>query len=158
MSIFTTELELQLHQIAVFLQEDIKRQLIDDGHTATGGLVDSIKATVSRGSDAFVIEGHMAKQGIFVISGRDKGAKGVPIDALVKWIEIKNFSQGITDTRGLAFAIQKSIKKKGIKPSDFIGKVFKENETLIEDRIHNAIDKALNVSLDNLITNAKKLS
>jgi len=156
MSIFTQQLEMQLHQVATFLQEDIKRQLIDDGHTATGELVDSIKATVARGSNMYVIEGNMAKQGQFIISGRQKGAKGVPIDALVKWIQNKNFSNGVKETRGIAFAIQSSIKEKGIKADDFIGKVFDKNKGFISDKINNAVKIALDLSLTNLINNAKQ--
>jgi len=157
MSIFARELEMQLHQIATFLQEDVKRQLIDDGHKATGELIDSIKAVVSKGSDMFVIEGSMAKQGVFVISGRKKGLKGIPIDALVRWIQQKGFSNDIKQTRGIAFAIQTSVKKKGIKPNDFIGKVFDTNRKLIEDKINNAIKKALDISITNLVTNAKQI-
>ena len=95
MSVFTEEINRQLYQISTFLQEDIKQILIDDGHTATGELVNSIKNTVSTGSGVFVIEGHMAKHGEYIIRGRKEGAKGIPIKALIKWISQKNFSSGI---------------------------------------------------------------
>ena len=157
MSIFTQEIERQLYQISTFLQEDIKQILLDKGHNATGELVESIKNTVSRGSDMFTIEGSMAKQGEFVINGR-LGAKGVPIDALVKWIQNKNFSNGISSTRGLAFAIQKSIKKKGIKPDDFIGEVFDKNKGLIERKLDEAVGNALTLSLTNLVNNAQQFA
>tara|TARA_R110002167_G_scaffold174781_2_gene373732 strand:+ start:2623 stop:3099 length:477 start_codon:yes stop_codon:yes gene_type:complete len=158
MSIFTQEIERQLYQISTFLQEDIKQILLDKGHNATGELVESIKNTVSRGSDMFTIEGSMAKQGEFVINGRLIGAKGVPIDALVKWIQNKNFSNGISSTRGLAFAIQKSIKKKGIKPDDFIGEVFDKNKGLIERKLDEAVGNALTLSLTNLVNNAQQFA
>lgn len=152
------ELRRQLNVISTFLQEDIKQQLIDDEHNASGELVASIKNVVSEGSDMFVIEGSMAKQGVFVISGREVGAKGVPIDALVKWIENKGFSAGIKGTRGLAFAIQKSIKKKGIKPNDFISEVFDKNRNNINQRIEEATRKSLDVALTNLVNNAKQFA
>ena len=53
----------------------------------------------------------------YIDSGRKKGAKAVPFTALVKWIKKKNFTG---DVNKLAFAIQKSIRKKGIKPRPFI--------------------------------------
>ena len=153
---FTQQLEMQLYQIATFLKEDIKQQLLDDGHRATGELIESINTVVSKGSDMFVIEGMMGKTGLFIITGRQAGAKGVPIDALVKWIENKGFSDGIRSTRGIAFAIQKSIKEKGIKPDDFIGKVFEKDRDLIYQKLQSAAYDALNVSLTNLINNANK--
>lgn len=158
MSIFTEEIERNLHQISIFLQEDIKQILIDDGHRSTGELVDSIKNTVSAGSNMFVIEGHMAKHGEYIIRGRQKGALGVPIKALIKWIENKNFSTGIKSTKGLAFAIQSSIKKKGIKPNDFIGKVFDKNRAIIERKLNKSVENALTLSLTNLVNNAKQFA
>lgn len=158
MSTFTQQLERNLNQLAIFLQEDIKRQLIDDGHRATGELVESIKAVVSKGSDMYVIEGSMAKHGLFIISGREKGAKGVPIDALIKWISNKGFTQGIKETKGMAFAIQKTIKKKGIKSNDFIGKVFDKNKSHIDAKVNESVRIALDLSIKNLITNAQQFS
>lgn len=149
------QLEQQLYTIATYLREDIKKRLIDDGHTATGELVDSIRTAVSREISMYVINGYMAKQGVFIISGRSAGAKGVPIDALMKWIENKGFSDGIKYTKGIAFAIQKSIKKKGIKPNDFIGKSFDENRLFIGNRLMDAVSEQMHLSITNMINNAK---
>lgn len=150
------ELEAQLLMIAAYLETEIKNQLLENGHKATGQLIESISNTVSRGSNMFVIEGSMAKQGAFVISGRAKGLKGVPIDALVNWIKAKNFSTTIKSTRGLAFAIQKSIKEKGIKPDDFIGDTFEKNRNRISRDVEQAIEKSLDFALTNLVNNAKQ--
>lgn len=149
------QLEQSLHVIATYLREDIKQRLIDDGHEATGELINSIKTIVGRESSMYKIDGFMAKQGVFIISGRSAGAKGIPIDALVKWIENKNFSDGIKNTRGLAFAIQTSIKKKGIKPNDFIGKSFDENRLFIGNRLMDAVSEQMHLSITNMINNAK---
>ena len=151
-------LETELNTIARFLEQAIREQLVEDGKIASGELVKSIENVVSRGSNSFVIEGSMAEQGKFVISGRKVGAKGVPIDALVRWIEQKNFSTGVKSTRGLAFAIQKNIKEKGIEPNDFIETVFQRFEGQIDRDINNAIEQALDVELTNLITNAQRLA
>lgn len=155
-SVFTNELEKQLLLIAAFLEEDIRRILLEKGHNSTGELVKSIKNVVSRGSSQFTIEGEMAIQGAYIISGRDKGLKGVPVDALVKWIENKKFSDGIKNTRGLAFAIQKTIIKKGIKPDDFISEVFEKRSGRIEKKMGKIIEDALDLSLTNLVNKAKK--
>lgn len=152
------QLEQSLHVIATYLREDIKQRLIDDGHEATGELINSIKTVVGRESSMYKIDGFMAKQGVFIISGRSAGAKGVPIDALVKWIENKNFSDGIKSTRGLAFAIQTSIKKKGIKPNDFIGKSFDANRVFIGNSLHQAVSDQMHISIKNMINHSKQFA
>ncbi len=84
-----------------------------------------------------------------------KGKKGVPVDALEKWIKARGI-QGrdkkgrFIKRRSLAFAIQTNIKKFGIKASNWydvaIDKVLEDNEIIellegaaIEDLI-NAIE------------------
>lgn len=85
---------------------------------ASGNLRNSIKAIPFK--DAIGIE--MDSYFRFVQSGRKSNKKGVPVDALIKWIN----ERGLTgkdkkgkrmSTRSFAFAIQRNIKKFGI-PSD----------------------------------------
>lgn len=152
------ELEEQLYVISEFLKKDIQDVLLQDGHKATGELIKSIENAVIKGSDMYVIEGSMAYYGQFVITGREKGKKGVPIDALVRWINNKKFVEGIKKTRGVAFAIQKSIIEKGIKPNDFIEKAFDKSRDKIETNIDRAVEKALDLALTNLINNAKQFA
>ena len=157
-NIFNIELEKQLKLIASFLENDIREILLKKGHNASGELNRSIENVVKQGSNMFTIEGLMAEQGKFIINGRDKGLKGVPIDALVKWIEQKNFASAVNKKRNLAFAIQKSIKQKGIKPDDFISEVFERRADRINNKIGKAVEEALDVSLTNLINKAKKFT
>lgn len=152
------ELEIQLNEIAEFLKKDIQDILLADGHKATGELISSIENTVIKGSDMYVIEGSMAFQGQFIITGREKGKKGVPISALVDWIRNKKFVDGIKKVRGVAFAIQKSIIDNGIKPNDFIEKAFDKSRDRIEVNIDQAVEKALDFALTNLINNAKQFA
>ena len=166
---FNQTLEMNLYQIATFLKADVKQQLIDDGHRATGELVDSINTAVIQGSNMWVIEGSMAKQGEYIIKGRKIGETGVPLSAIQKWIDNKNFSNGISDksllkiktggkyagTSPLSYLIQRGIKEKGIEPDDFIGKVFEKNRDLIGAKLDEAVYNALDASLTNLINNAK---
>lgn len=165
------QLEQSLHVIATYLREDIKQRLIDDGHTATGELVDSIKTVVSREVSMYVVNGYMAKQGIFIISGREKGAKGVPLEALQKWVENKPFSNGI-DAKLLlkiesgkfegfspmAIISQRNIKLRGIKPNDFIGKSFDANRVFIGNSLHQAVSDQMHISIKNMINHAKQFA
>ncbi len=97
----------------------------------------------------------MNDYGQWVQSGRLRGKKGVPIDALEKWIKARGI-QGrdkkgrFIKRRSLAFAIQTNIKKFGIRSANWydvaIDKVLEDNEIIellegaaIEDLI-NAIE------------------
>jgi hypothetical protein len=65
----------------------------------------------------------------YVQSGRLPGKKGVPIEAIEKWIKSRRLSDKLKGrdkkgrfitNRSFAFAIQKNIKKFGIAPSNFL--------------------------------------
>jgi hypothetical protein len=66
----------------------------------------------------------------FVDEGRKKG-KYVPIAPLVKWARVKLGLSG-DEARGAAFAISKSIKKKGIKATNIFTDAIKEFKRDIE--------------------------
>jgi hypothetical protein len=71
----------------------------------------------------------------WVQSGRLPGKKGVPIEALEKWIKSRGLigrdKKGrFIKTRSFAFAIQNNIKKFGIRPANFLDTAI---ETLAED-------------------------
>lgn len=73
---------------------------------------DSIQIKMLKASDGGSV-------GEYVQMGRGKNAKGVPISALLKWIKDRRIkSRDLTD-RQLAFAIQRNIKKFGIRPSNW---------------------------------------
>ena len=90
-----------------------------------------------------------------VNSGRRKGLKGVPIEALEAWITQRGLKgrdkkgKFITK-RSFAFAIQTNIKKFGIKPSNFVeysldvleqnDKLFKTIEDITFDELVNLIE------------------
>ncbi len=92
----------------------------------SGKLRDSIQVNVKKvNENETVIQVLAEEYSKWVQSGRLPGKKGVPIDALEKWIK----ERGLTgrDKRGrfikrrsFAFAIQNNIKKFGIRPSNFL--------------------------------------
>jgi hypothetical protein len=55
----------------------------------------------------------MDDYGKYVDSGRRKGAKKVPLDVLIAWIERKAIVNGDKEVKSLAFAIQQTIFKEG---------------------------------------------
>lgn len=94
-------------------------ELLRQDKRASGELIQSIRTVIE---DIFngvrMTERHIF-YGDFVESGRKRGGKKVPIQALEQWIKTKNFGSGINRT-SLAFAIQTNIHKFGIEPSKWL--------------------------------------
>jgi len=92
---------------------------------ASGKLRDSIQVNVKQSQGQTVIELIAEQYSQWVQSGRLPGRKGVPIDALEKWIKERGLvgrdKRGrFIKRRSFAFAIQNNIKKFGIRPSNFL--------------------------------------
>lgn len=116
---------------------------------ASGTLKNSIKAVATKDNTIIVLgPGGKALNQTYgdwggkgdVNIGRKKNLKGVPIEALEKWITQRGLKgrdkkgRFITK-RSFAFAIQQNIKKFGIRPSNFVEiaiDVLEENRKLIE--------------------------
>jgi len=76
---------------------------------------------------------------VFVDKGRKAKATPPPVAPILKWMKEK----GIGNDLGIAFAISKSIGKKGIQPRPFIS------------RFNNDLDAFINAYLDDFIANVK---
>lgn len=116
---------------------------------ASGTLKNSIKAVATKNNTIIVLgPGGKALNQTYgawggngdVNLGRKKGLKGVPIEALEKWITQKGLKgrdkKGkFINKRSFAFAIQQNIKKFGIRSSNFVEislDVLEKNRKLIE--------------------------
>jgi len=121
---------------------------------ASGRLRDSIKVQTVQQGDHTIIEVISEAYAQWVQSGRLPGKKGVPISALEKWIKDRNLTgrdkKGrFIKRRSFAFAIQKNIKKFGIRPSNFLDVVL---DTLADDpRIIEALENGAYEELIDLI-------
>jgi hypothetical protein len=91
---------------------------------ATASLFNSVQVTALQSDTNPVLTVNMNDYGQWVQSGRLPGKKGVPVDALEKWIKARGI-QGrdkkgrFIKRRSLAFAIQTNIKKFGIRASNW---------------------------------------
>lgn len=136
---------MDLQRLAPIIEQVIKQTLSQDRYpfgrsgklgdkVASGKLKNSIKA-IQTDANTIVVYGPGGKplnqtygdwggRGDVNI-GRKANLKGVPIDALEKWINSRGLKgrdkkgKFIT-TRSFAFAIQQNIKKFGIRPSNYI--------------------------------------
>lgn len=130
-----------------------KRQGISD-KIATGSLYNSIKVNVVPGNQTEIIQISMNDYGQWVQSGRLPGKKGVPVDALERWIKARGI-QGrdkkgrFITRRSFAFAIQQNIKKFGIRTSNWYDVAI--DKVLDDDEVINLLEGAAIDELINLI-------
>ena len=138
-----------LKAIATMLVDAIRIAIADVGLDGSK-LQASIEAEVSKGD---TVTAYMIEYGQWVISGRRKFVKKVPIAALLQWIQDKGITpreiNGKTiSTNQLAFAIQNGIFKNGIKGRDFITPAVNDDfvalaEQMVLDAMVDEVDQVL---------------
>jgi hypothetical protein len=92
---------------------------------ASGKLKNSINVQVNESQEQTTIQVIAEDYFQWVQSGRLPGKKGVPIESIEQWIRERKLKgrdkKGkFIKNRNFAFAIQKNIKKFGIRPSNFL--------------------------------------
>lgn len=114
-------------------------ELLNQGHTASEALFNSIQSVIEHTLTGITISAQALYYAKFVNAGRKPGTKGVPIDVLIEWIRRKRLNMEGKRERSVAFAMQRSIRDKGIKPSRFIDKsIDKFNKS---KRLENKIER-----------------
>lgn len=87
-----------------------------------------------------------------------KGLKALPMKVLLDWVKEKNIKFNIDLDKSMAFAIQKNIKKFGIRPSNIEDKLFdqiEKNENIIGLLEDKAFEDLVNMVEYNLTANTK---
>lgn len=114
-------------------------ELLNQGHTASEALFNSIQSVIEHTLTGITISAQALYYAKFVNAGRKPGTKGMPINVLVEWIRRKRLNMEGKRERSVAFAMQRSIRDKGIKPSRFIDKsIDKFNKS---KRLENKIER-----------------
>jgi hypothetical protein len=118
----------------------LTRELLRAGKDASGQLIRSINYKIVEDAEIIRMEILAEKYLEFVDKGRKPGSYP-PIKPLIQWVNIKGLEPQV------AYAIQKSIFKFGIKPTNIIQKVVREFETsptltrkYEEEVVNNIID------------------
>ena len=104
---------VDFQKVGNFIIKALQMELIEQGHKATGNLVNRFEQRALSLPNSLVLEILMDDYGTYVNNGRQKGGKKVPIDVLVAWIERKAIVSGDKKVKSLAFAIQQTIHKEG---------------------------------------------
>lgn len=109
-------------EIADFIRDTLQMELLNQGHVASEALFNSIECVTRKTLSAFDFTAQSVYYAQFVNDGRKKGVKGIPLGTLLNWIRLRKFELHGKKEASVAFAIQNSIKQKGIKASRFIDK------------------------------------
>jgi hypothetical protein len=91
----------------------LQKELMAQGHKATGNLVNSFEQRVLELPNSMVLEILMDDYGTYVNEGRKAGGKKVPIDVLIQWIYRRGIASGDKEVKNVAFAIQQKIWQEG---------------------------------------------
>ena len=81
-----------LQQIAQYLSDTLQMELLNQGHTASEALFNSIQSVIDQTLTGITISAQALYYAKFVNAGRKPGTKGVPIDVLVEWIRRKRLN------------------------------------------------------------------
>ena len=136
---------VDFNKVGKLIIASLQKELIEQGHDATGNLINSFEQRVIEVPNSIVLEILMDDYGIYVNEGRAKKRKKVPINVLVDWIERKAIVNGDKEVKSLAFAIQQTIHKEGIPTKGSFK--FSNNgrrKGFIDFVINNELDKVYN--------------
>lgn len=105
----------------------LAQEILRAGKNASGKLIKSLNYKLKKDGEAVLLVIESEKYLEFIDKGRRKGTYP-PIKPLLEWTRIKGMN------KGAAYAIQKSIFKFGIPPTNIISKVVNRFETSDELR------------------------
>lgn len=116
----------------------IKQNLKAAGKDATGSLITGTMGTATIQGTRIVYEAKAPEHYVFVDKGRRAGAKQTPTKPIEKWIKQKGLDLN-------AFAVARSIAKKGIKATNIYTNAIKEfkEEIDLDSVLRNEIIKEI---------------
>ena len=155
MSRITSESEHSIFEKAVVeisnnAVENMAKAMVKKKKQASGKMVRSLRYKIASRVGFTQIDIFAVYYAKWVDVGRRKGAKRVPLKALLKWVR----TRGITPDNGgseksLAFAIQTNIFKEGIKPANFI------DEAQSKAKYTEEVTRALKIEVERGFENIK---
>lgn len=150
----------ELDEIGQYIIEELAKEIIKQDHSNTGKLIQSLDYRVSSGANSISLIVEMNDYGKYVNTGRKRGARKVPIDALVEWIKQRGIESNNKKAIGIAFAIQKTIQRDGIptknsrkrgKRVEFVDDTIKRIRANLEDRVSKILEKEVELQIDNFV-------
>lgn len=149
-----------IKDVGQFIINELAKELIKQDHSATGKLIASLDYRVVNSTVGQTLLVEMLDYGKYVNTGRKRGARKVPVKALVEWVKQKGIETNNKKALGIAFAIQKTIEKEGIptvnsrkrgKRIEFVDDTLIRIGDEINRRITEAATKSIDVQIGNLV-------
>jgi hypothetical protein len=159
---------MDLESIAPILEDIIRQSLYEQRYkfgfanyrgvsnkVASGTLANSVEVQVTQNGTVTELQILMEEYGQWVQSGRLPGKGYVPVGSLMAWIKQRGLKgrdkkgRFMTD-KSFAFAIQKNIKKFGIRPANFLD--VSMEKIIADQRITDLLGEAAYDDLINAIT------
>ena len=159
---------MDLEAIAPLLEDIIRQSLYEKRYqfgfdkykgvgnkVSSGTLARSVEVQTKTNNGITELQVLMAEYGQWVQSGRGPGKGYVPVGSLIKWIKQRGLKgrdkkgKFMTD-KSFAFAIQKNIRKFGIRPANFLD--ISMEKIMADERITNLLGEAAYDDLINAIT------
>jgi hypothetical protein len=126
-----TTLEVVLDQ----LYATTLKALLDIGLATNSDIVKSVTVTPNNNGIEILTENYA----IYIDSGRRPLARRVPFNVILAWVKDRGISFTGKSDREVAYMIQTSIYRKGIRPRKFISTLQKDIERLTGETIEEAI-------------------
>ena len=119
---------------------DAQTRLRRNKSIATGLLINS-GAVKTKGEQ--VLAGFPTLYAYYTEFGRRAG-KFPPFRYIYEWVRVKHFATDDKEAKSIAYAVQKSIGKKGTKPHPFLKPAFEKNKGLMGAIMRKAARKVMN--------------
>ena len=139
------EITSEIRQICNEFIERYKKAIIDNGHNASGNLVNTASYKIKWDGKWFELYFNLQDYWKYLENGTKPHFP--PVEAIEKWITVKHIipttnSGRVPTTKQLAFLIARGISKNGTKPTKLLQKTIDGSDDLI-DSIVNEFTKQL---------------
>ena len=108
---------------------------------ATALLINS--GAVKEGADNTILAGFPTMYAYYLEFGRRAG-KWPPFRFIYEWVRVRHMAADDDEAQDIAYAIQRSIGRKGTKPHPFLRPAFEKNKRLYEQVIRKGAAKIMN--------------
>lgn len=144
-------LGMVMQEYAELLERDYQEELREDGHYATGNLINNMHYIIESGGTSIEVSLSLADYYKYL----EKGTRPhwPPIDAIMQWIKVKRilpsktYDGKLPTEKQLAYLIARKISEVGTKGSDDLKKSIQDVNSVYEMKIIEAINKDLDAGL-----------
>lgn len=110
-------------------------------NVATGLLINS--GRTAEHADGSILAGFPTMYAYYTEFGRRAG-KWPPFQQILQWVRVRHMAADDDEAQDIAYAIQRSIGRKGTKPHPFLRPAFEKNKRLYEQVIRKGAAKVMN--------------